>query len=131
MMSMSAPSVLRPAPRRAAADHHDTVEERATALVDAFTASPLDDPTRARRREAAIEAWMPMAHRLAQRFSGRGEPTDDLAQTAVLGLIKAIDRFDPERGVDFAAYAIPTIVGEIKRHFRDRTWSVRVPRRLQ
>ncbi len=56
---------------------------------------------------------------------------DDLVQTAMIGLIKAVDRFDPTFGVDFAGYAIPTIIGEIKRHFRDRTWSVRVPRRLQ
>ncbi len=81
-------------------------------------------------RERAIEAWMPMAQRLAHRYSGRGEPADDLEQVAVLGLVKAVDKYDPERG-DFAAYAIPTVIGEIKRHFRDRTWSVRVPRRLQ
>ena len=110
--------------------HHDT-EKLADARVAAFTSLPADDPTRTLRRTEAIEAWIPLAHRLAQRFAGRGEPTDDLAQTAVLGLIKAIDRFDAGRGIDFAAYAIPTIVGEIKRHFRDRTWSVRVPRRLQ
>jgi len=61
----------------------------------------------------------------------RGEPTDDLVQTASLGLVMAIDRFDADRGIDFPGFAIPTIVGEIKRHFRDRTWSVRVPRRLQ
>ncbi|KHD73907.1 sigma-70 family RNA polymerase sigma factor, partial [Actinoplanes utahensis] len=75
--------------------------------------------------------WLPLARHLAHRYSGRGEPTDDLIQTATVGLIKAVDKFDPERGVDFAGYAIPTIIGEIKRHFRDRTWSVRVPRRLQ
>ena len=85
----------------------------------------------ARVRDGAIEAWLPLARHLAQRYSGRGEPTDDLIQTATVGLIKAVDKFDPERGVDFAGYAIPTIIGEIKRHFRDRTWSVRVPRRLQ
>jgi RNA polymerase sigma factor (sigma-70 family) len=60
---------------------------------------------------------------------GRGEPADDLYQVAVIGLIKAVDRFDVGRGVAFAAFAIPTIVGELKRHFRDRTWSIRVPRR--
>lgn len=73
----------------------------------------------------------PLANHLAHRYGGRGEPTDDLAQTAAIGLIKAIDKFDPTRGVDFAGYAIPTIIGELKRHFRDRTWDIRVPRRLQ
>lgn len=72
-----------------------------------------------------------MATHVARRFVGRGEPLDDLVQVAVVALIKAVDRFDPSRGVDFAGYAIPTIVGEIKRHFRDRTWTVRVPRRMQ
>ncbi|WP_412740997.1 RNA polymerase sigma factor SigF [Krasilnikovia sp. MM14-A1259] len=86
---------------------------------------------RERLRDRAIEAWLPLARHLAHRYSGRGEPTDDLIQTATIGLIKAVDRFDPSRGVDFTGYAIPTIIGELKRHFRDRTWSVRVPRRLQ
>ncbi|HEX2355823.1 MAG TPA: SigB/SigF/SigG family RNA polymerase sigma factor [Micromonosporaceae bacterium] len=92
---------------------------------------PHDHPSRARLRDNVIEAWLPLAHHLANRFSGRGEPMEDLVQTAAVGLIKAVDKFDPERGVEFAAYAIPTIIGEIKRHFRDRTWDIRVPRRLQ
>nr|WP_236647016.1 SigB/SigF/SigG family RNA polymerase sigma factor [Micromonospora acroterricola] len=96
-----------------------------------MVALPVDHPARAAARTRAIEAWLPLANHLARRYSGRGEPNDDLVQTAALGLIKAIDRFDPSRGVDFAGYAIPTIVGELKRHFRDRTWDIRVPRRLQ
>jgi len=100
-------------------------------LLAAFAATPFDHPACARRRERAIEAWLPLAQHLAHRFAGRGEPIDDLVQTATLGLIKAVDRYDAGRGVDFTGYAIPTIVGEIKRHFRDRTWDVRVPRRLQ
>nr|WP_239097653.1 SigB/SigF/SigG family RNA polymerase sigma factor [Asanoa ferruginea] len=92
---------------------------------------PVDHPGRARARERAIEAWLPLARRLAQRYAGRGEPTDDLVQTASLGLVMAIDRFDPARGIDFPGFAIPTILGGIKRHFRDLTWAVRVPRRLQ
>nr|WP_231956996.1 MULTISPECIES: SigB/SigF/SigG family RNA polymerase sigma factor [unclassified Actinoplanes] len=96
-----------------------------------MAAMPAGHPSRAALRDRAIEAWLPLARHLANRYAGRGEPTDDLIQTATVGLIKAVDKFDPERGVDFAGYAIPTIIGEIKRHFRDRTWSVRVPRRLQ
>ncbi|HEX6968682.1 MAG TPA: SigB/SigF/SigG family RNA polymerase sigma factor [Micromonosporaceae bacterium] len=92
---------------------------------------PVGHPDRAALREQVIEAWLPLANHLARRYSGRGESPDDLAQTAAVGLIKAIDKFDPTRGMDFVRYAIPTIVGELKRHFRDRTWDVRVPRRLQ
>ncbi|MEU4240606.1 SigB/SigF/SigG family RNA polymerase sigma factor [Actinoplanes sp. NPDC026619] len=110
---------------------HGTVPESASELLVALAAVPAAEPARGRLRDAAIEAWLPLARHLANRYSGRGEPTDDLIQTATVGLIKAVDKFDPERGVDFAGYAIPTIIGEIKRHFRDRTWSVRVPRRLQ
>ncbi|WP_425518034.1 SigB/SigF/SigG family RNA polymerase sigma factor [Polymorphospora rubra] len=90
-----------------------------------------DDPLRPGLRADAIEQWLPLAQHLAGRFANRGEPVDDLVQTATVGLIKAVDRFDPGRGVEFAGFAIPTIVGEIKRHFRDRTWDVRVPRRIQ
>ncbi|MFF5079425.1 RNA polymerase sigma factor SigF [Actinoplanes sp. NPDC000266] len=100
-------------------------------LITAMACLPADHPARPALRDRAIEAWLPMARHLAQRYSGRGEPTDDLYQVAVVGLIKAVDRFEPERGIDFAGYAIPTIIGEVKRHFRDRTWSIRVPRRLQ
>ena len=108
------------------------VEElRADSLIHELAALPAGAPGRESLRARTIEAWVPMANRLARRFAGRGEPADDLQQTAMIGLIKAVDRYDAERGIDFAAYAIPTIIGEIKRHFRDRTWSVRVPRRLQ
>jgi RNA polymerase sigma-B factor len=84
-----------------------------------------------RAREAIIERFSPLAAYLARRFSGRGEPVDDLAQVANLGLIKAVDRFDSHRGVQFSTYATATILGELKRHFRDRTWAIRVPRSLQ
>ena len=100
-------------------------------MLTTMASLPAHHPSRAPLRDQAIEAWLPLARHLAHRYSGRGEPTDDLIQTATVGLIKAVDKFDPDRGVDFAGYAIPTIIGEIKRHFRDRTWSVRVPRRLQ
>lgn len=105
--------------------------ERASELINDLSAMPVGHPSRAAVRDRAIEAWMPLARHLAHRYAGRGEPVDDLHQVAVLGLIKAVDRFDAGRGIEFAGFAIPTIVGELKRHFRDRTWSVRVPRRLQ
>ncbi|OLB78423.1 MAG: RNA polymerase subunit sigma [Actinobacteria bacterium 13_2_20CM_2_71_6] len=108
-----------------------TVDEGALDLLRKLATVPEDHPGRAALRGKAIEGWLPLAKHLAQRFHGRGEPLDDLVQIATVGLIKAIDRFDPEYGNDFAAYAVPTIVGEIKRHFRDRTWDIRVPRRLQ
>jgi RNA polymerase sigma-B factor len=82
-------------------------------------------------RDKLVEANLPLARAIARRYAGRGEPFDDLAQVASIGLIKAIDRFDLERGVFFRTYAVPTIVGEIKRHFRDRAWAVHVPRRLK
>ncbi|MFG2041792.1 SigB/SigF/SigG family RNA polymerase sigma factor [Dactylosporangium sp. NPDC048998] len=90
-----------------------------------------DDPRRRRIRDEVIEACLPTARRLARRYGGSGEPLADLVQVAALGLVKAVDGFDPERGIEFGAYATPTIAGEIKRHFRDRTWGVRLPRRLQ
>jgi RNA polymerase sigma-B factor len=84
-----------------------------------------------RAREALIERYLPLARRLARRYQRTEEPMDDLVQVASLGLIKAVDRFDAEREILFSSYAVPTILGELKRHFRDRTWSVRVPRDLQ
>ena len=86
---------------------------------------------RAQLREVLVRANLPLVEHLARRFANRGEPLDDLTQVATIGLLKAIDRFSVERGVEFSTYATPTIVGEIKRHFRDRGWSIRVPRRLQ
>jgi RNA polymerase sigma-B factor len=82
-------------------------------------------------REALVVRFLPLAEYFARRFTGRGEPAEDLVQVASLGLLHAIDRFDPERGVQFSTYAAATIVGEIKRHFRDKGWSIRVPRNLQ
>jgi RNA polymerase sigma-B factor len=82
-------------------------------------------------RDALVERFLPLARQLARRYQRAEEPLDDLIQVASLGLVKAIDRFDADREVAFSSYAVPTILGEIKRHFRDRTWSVRVPRDLQ
>jgi RNA polymerase sigma-B factor len=112
-------------------DERRIADHDATQLLRTLAVLPEQHPSREALRQQAIEAWLPLAQHLAHRFSGRGEPVEDLVQTATVGLIKAVDKFDPDRGVEFAAYAVPTIVGEIKRHFRDHTWDVRVPRRLQ
>src|SRR3954454_14386058 len=82
-------------------------------------------------RDQLIEAHIGLAEYLARRFANRGEPVDDLVQVASLGLVKAVERFDPARGLEFTTFATPTIVGELKRHFRDKGWAVRVPRRVQ
>jgi RNA polymerase sigma-B factor len=103
----------------------------ASDLIIEFARTPADDPLRAARRDRAIQAWLPLARHLARRYHGRGEPLGDLTQVAVLGLIKAVDRYETDRGVEFSGFAVPTIIGEIKRHFRDRTWFIKVPRRLQ
>jgi len=82
-------------------------------------------------RAALIERHLPLVTFMARKFADRGEPLDDLIQVGTIGLIKAIDRFEISKGFEFSTFATPTIVGEIKRHFRDKTWAVRVPRRLQ
>src|SRR5579875_3240444 len=82
-------------------------------------------------RDKLVSSYLGLAEYLARRFANRGEPLDDLVQVASLGLVKAVDRFDPERAVEFSTYATHTIVGELKRHFRDKGWAVRAPRRLQ
>jgi RNA polymerase sigma-B factor len=82
-------------------------------------------------RDELVERFLPLARRLAQRYQRGAEPLDDLVQVASVGLLKAIDRFDPERGTAFSSFAVPTIAGELKRHFRDKGWALRVPRDLQ
>lgn len=82
-------------------------------------------------RNRIIEANLGLAESIARRYGGRGEHHEDLAQVAMLGLLKAVERFEPERGLAFSSFAAPTIEGELKRHFRDRRWAVRMPRRLQ
>ena len=85
----------------------------------------------AAERERLIMEHLPLVRGLARRYADRGEPLDDLVQVGIIGLIKAIDRFEPERGFKLASFATPTILGEIRRHFRDRSWTIRVPRGIQ
>ena len=110
--------------------HHATHDATRVAEDRALFARYLDqrDPV---DREMLVERFLPLARQLARRYQRPDEPFDDLFQVACLGLINAIDRFGLERDVAFSSYAVPTILGEIKRYFRDRTWSVRVPRDLQ
>jgi RNA polymerase sigma-B factor len=82
-------------------------------------------------RDALVRLHLPLVEHCARRFRNRGEPFEDLVQVGTIGLIKSVDRFDTERGVEFSTYATPTIIGEIKRYFRDKGWAIRVPRRLQ
>jgi RNA polymerase sigma-B factor len=93
----------------------------------------LDENTAAfaRRREAIIRRVLPLADHVARRFKGRGEPQEDLFQVACVGVINAVNRFDPDTGADFLSFAVPTVMGEVRRHFRDNGWAVKVPRRLK
>jgi len=113
-------------------DEHSVPDRaRARELFERINQLPAGSPERERIRGQLVELHLPLVEYLARRFRNRGEWLDDLTQVATIGLIKSIDRFDLERGVEFSTYATPTIVGEIKRHFRDKGWAVRVPRRLQ
>jgi RNA polymerase sigma-B factor len=91
----------------------------------------LTDTQDPRVRDEVITSHLGLAHQLARRFAGRGEAHDDLVQVASIARVKAVDRFDPERGVQFSTFAAKCIIGELKRHFRDRGWAVRAPRRIQ
>jgi RNA polymerase sigma-B factor len=114
---------------RAARTSHDRAYARE--LFGELARLDDSDPRHQRVRDELVEMHLPLVEYLARRFRNRGEPLDDLIQVATIGLIKSVDRFDLERGVEFSTYATPTIVGEIKRHFRDKGWAIRVPRRLQ
>jgi RNA polymerase sigma-B factor len=125
--SETSPETVAPAPTRSTSG--DRV--RARGLFAELAECEPDTPERGRIRDELVEMHLPLVEYLARRFRNRGEPLDDLVQVATIGLIKSVDRFDLERGVEFSTYATPTIVGEIKRHFRDKGWAIRVPRRLQ
>jgi RNA polymerase sigma-B factor len=120
--------LIEPPPRM---QHGPRERNRARNLFQRLSGLPADDAERLRIRSELVELHLPLVEYLARRFRNRGEWLDDLTQVATIGLIKSIDRFDLDRGVEFSTYATPTIVGEIKRHFRDKGWAVRVPRRLQ
>ena len=98
---------------------------RRLATLEAGTAKHL------RQRDAIVERCLPLADHIACRFRNRGEPLDDLVQVARVGLMNAVNRFDVDNGAEFIAFAVPTIMGEVRRHFRDHGWSVKVPRRLK
>jgi RNA polymerase sigma-B factor len=104
---------------------------RTAELFQAMSSAKPGDPEHILARDGLVALHMPLVEHLARRFRNRGEPYDDLVQVATIGLIKAVDRFDSDRGVEFSTYATPTILGEIKRYFRDKGWAIRVPRRLQ
>jgi len=84
-----------------------------------------------RQREAIVQRCLPLAHHIARRYGGRGEPHDDLVQAACVGLVNAVNRFDVENGADFVSFAVPTMMGEVRKHFRDYGWAVKVPRRMK
>ncbi|PXY31895.1 SigB/SigF/SigG family RNA polymerase sigma factor [Prauserella muralis] len=100
-------------------------------LFEEFVGLAEDDPRRAELRDELVTGHLPLAEHIAQRFSGRGVAKEDLEQVARVGLINAVDRFDPGRGTDFLSFAVPTVMGEVRRHFRDTGWIIRVPRRLK
>ncbi len=108
-----------------------TTREKSMELFAELTCAMTGEPRRTTCRDALVHLHLPLVDHCARRFRNRGEPLDDLLQVGTIGLLKSIDRFDPERGVEFSTYATPTIIGEIKRHFRDKGWAIRVPRRLQ
>ena len=116
--------------QRTHSDPPRSAQDVRTAGLARLAAMSAQDPRRPALRRAVVEDNLPLVHHLAQRFKGRGEPYDDLVQVGTIGLMNAIDRYDPSRG-SFTTFAVPTIVGEIRRHFRDRGWAMRIPRRVQ
>ena len=121
-----------PRQRAPAGRGHDRDEyAELTPLFDQLADHSLTEARRRHVRADLVTGHLPLAEHIAWRFRGRGQPTDDLRQVATLGLINAIDRFDPHHGSNFLAFAIPTITGEIRRYFRDATWTIRVPRQLK
>jgi RNA polymerase sigma-B factor len=117
--------------RQRSQDEPDTDYADLLPLFEELGGLAEEDPARARLREELVTRCLPVAEHIARRFSGRGEAHEDLLQVARLGLIYAVDRFDVSKGSDFLPFAVPTIMGEVRRHFRDLGWSTHVPRRLK
>ncbi|HLL65265.1 MAG TPA: SigB/SigF/SigG family RNA polymerase sigma factor [Micromonosporaceae bacterium] len=129
-------TITHPDPRTAGIPEQATRSGRmpdhaVDAALLAMHDEPVGSPKRSALRQRAIELALPLAEQLARRYANRGQGTDDLTQVAYLGLVKAVDGYNPHLGHRFISYAIPTILGELRRYFRDKTWGVRVPRRLQ
>ena len=117
--------------RRTPSARQVSTREQSHALFVELIDGATTDARRIECREELVRLHLPLVDHCARRFMNRGEPLDDLVQVGTIGLIKSVDRFDSERGVEFSTYATPTILGEIKRYFRDKGWAIRVPRRLQ
>jgi RNA polymerase sigma-B factor len=109
----------------------DYTRRRSAELFGLIGDGGLSERDRVAAREDLVHLHLPLVEHCARRFRNRGEPFEDLVQVGTIGLIKAVDRFEAERGIEFSTYATPTIIGEIKRYFRDKGWAIRVPRRLQ
>jgi RNA polymerase sigma-B factor len=126
-----APGQAPPASDAAATDRATAEQRAARSAEDRRLLERYHRDADQAAREELVERFLPLARQLARRYQRGGEQLDDLVQVASLGLLKAIDRFDPERETAFSSFAVPTILGELKRHFRDKGWAVRVPRDLQ
>jgi RNA polymerase sigma-B factor len=109
----------------------EATRRRSAELFSQLRDDTASESAREAAREDLVHLHLPLVEHCARRFRNRGEPFEDLVQVGTIGLLKSIDRFDVERGVEFSTYATPTIIGEIKRYFRDKGWAIRVPRRLQ
>jgi RNA polymerase sigma-B factor len=120
-----------PAPPEVPPGRFEASKRRSAELLVELTADGASQASRTAARDELVHLHLPLVEHCARRFRNRGEPFEDLVQVGTIGLLKSIDRFDLERAVEFSTYATPTIIGEIKRYFRDKGWAVRVPRRLQ
>src|SRR5690349_18912300 len=120
-----------PVPPEVPPGRFEASKRRSAELFVELTADGVSAATRTAARDGLVSVHLALVEHCARRFRNRGEPLEDLVQVGTIGLIKSIDRFDSDRGVEFSTYATPTIIGEIKRYFRDKGWAIRVPRRLQ
>ncbi|QCW50374.2 RNA polymerase sigma factor SigF [Nocardioides dongxiaopingii] len=129
--SVETEDVVQPTPAEARLTRVEATRRRSAELFVELRDDLGSEASRAQARDDLVHLHLPLVEHCARRFRNRGEPFEDLVQVGTIGLIKSVDRFDTERGVEFSTYATPTIIGEIKRYFRDKGWAIRVPRRLQ